>query len=128
MVNHRRPATTPDSTWRTYKISHGLFCALFLGSVIFGLADLTASYAEFVHLGFSSWSFHVLTIAKVLGLFAIMSNRSRTLKDFAFAGFLYDLTLALIGHLVIPELKAILPAVCLGLWAWTFRTNRKVFP
>jgi uncharacterized membrane protein len=127
-VTHLWPPHVPDKLWRTFAISHGLFCALFIGSVVFGLADLNASYAEFVHLGFSSWAFHVLTIAKVLGVVAIMSNRSRTLKDFAFAGFLFDLSLALIGHLVVPEPKAILPAVCLGLWAWTFRTNRKMYP
>jgi hypothetical protein len=127
-VNHLRPPHVPNKSWRAFLTSHGLFCALFIGSVVFGLADLDASYSEFVHLGFSSWAFHVLTIAKVLGVVAIMSNRSRTLKDFAFAGFLFDLSLALIGHLVIPEPKAILPAACLGLWVWTFRTNRRLYP
>ena len=127
-TSHRRPVGVPDTQWRRFQISHGLFCALFIGSVVFGLADLDASYSEYIHLGFSTWSFHVLTVAKVLGVIAITSNRSRTLKDFAFAGFLFDLLLALIGHLVIPEAKALLPAVCLVLWAWTFHTNRNVFP
>ncbi len=124
----RRPQSVDGSKWKMFVISHGVFCALFIGSVIFGLLDLDASYREYVHLGFSNWSLHVLNVGKVLGVLAILSNRFRTLKDFAFAGFLFDLGLALIAHLVVPEAKAVLPAACLGLWAWTFYANRRVFP
>ncbi len=110
---------------RRYLVALGVFTALFGGSIIFGLIDLDASRAEFSHLGFPYWSFFALTLGKGLGLAAVLSNRWQTLKHFAFAGFMFDLILALGAHLAQPEIKAILPALSLGIWAWAFLEDRR---
>ncbi len=122
-------ANTPSiTTQRLYWIATGLFTALFTGSVIFGLFDLNDSYREFQHLEFPAWSFIFLTVAKVLGLIAVLSNRSQTLKDFAFAGFLYDLLLALGAHIAQQEIKVLLPLLSLPIWAFAFIMNRRMYP
>ncbi len=119
--------TTYFTTARLYWIATGLFLALFIGSVILGLADINESYKEFVHLEFPAWSFIALTVAKVLGLVAIVTNRSQTLKDFAFAGFLYDLLLALGGHIAHQEIKALLAGFGLIVWVFAFVMDRRFF-
>jgi hypothetical protein len=116
------------TTQRLYWIATGLFTALFTGSVVFGLLDLNESYKEFQRLEFPAWSFIFLTVAKVLGLIAILSNRSQTLKDFAFAGFLYDLLLALGGHIAQREIQVLLPLLSLPIWAFAFIMNRRMYP
>jgi DoxX-like family len=119
--------TTYFTTRRLYRMATGLFLALFVGSVILSLADINESYKEFVHLEFPAWSFIALTVAKVLGLVAIVTNRSQTLKDFAFAGFLYDLLLALGGHIAHQELKALLAVFGLLVWVFAFVMDRRFF-
>jgi DoxX-like family len=129
-ANMRDVAIDFDSptTRRKYLIAMGLFSALFLGSAIFGLLDIDASYAEWRHLGYPLWTFYALTIAKVVGIAAILSNRSTRLKQFAFAGFLYDLLLALGSHIAQPEVKLILPLSCLGIWGFAYFMDSRVFP
>ena len=50
------------------------------------------------------------------------------LVSFAFAGFLFDLLLALFAHIAQMEIKLLLPIFGLGLWWFAFAMNRKVFP
>jgi hypothetical protein len=117
-----------SATKRKYQIALGLFSALFLGSAVFGLLEIDASYLEWRHLGYPIWTFYALTIAKVVGVCTILSNRSTRLKQFAFAGFLYDLLLALGAHIAVPEVKLILPLSCLGIWGFAYFMDSKVFP
>ncbi len=116
------------ATVRLYWLATGLFTLLFAGSIILGLGDLNASYEEYTHLGFPNWSVFFNSLAKFLGLIAIFWNKSRTLKDFAFAGFLFDLLLALVAHIVQMEIKWLLPVFGIALWCFAFVMNRKVFP
>jgi hypothetical protein len=113
---------------RCYWIATGLFCALFIGSVIFGFADIQASYDEYRHLQYPEWLLYPLSLAKVLGVIAILSNKSQTLKDFAYAGFLYDLLCALGGYIAQQEIKILLPIFGIGLWIFAFVMDRKYYP
>jgi hypothetical protein len=111
-----------------YWVAMTPFIALFGGSVLFGLADIEASYREFTHLGFPEWSFYFLTIAKALGIVAVLTNKSQVLKDFAFSGFLFDLLLAVSSHTANHEIKFLLPLASLGVWALAFTADRRKFP
>ncbi len=115
------------TTQRLYWIATGLFVLLFGGSIILALSDLGESFREYAHLEFPAWSVYFNTVAKALGLCAILSNQSRTLKDFAFAGFLYDLLLALGGHIAQMEIKVLLPIAGLGIWGFAFYMDRIYF-
>jgi hypothetical protein len=103
LPNFSIPGST--STVRLYCIATGLFTALFAGSIVLGLGDLNESYIEYTRLGFTAhWQVFFNSFGKLLGLLAIFHNRSRTLKDFAFAGFFFDLLLALFGHIAQGEI------------------------
>jgi hypothetical protein len=108
-----------------YKVLITLFSLLFIGSVIFGYSDLQASYDEYKHLEFPAWLLHPLSVAKVLGVIAILKSKSQSIKDFAYAGFLFDLLCALGGHIAQHEIKIILPVVCIFLWFFTYRIDKK---
>ena len=125
--NFSIPGST--STVRLYWIAIGLFTALFGGSIVLGLSDLSESYLEYTRLGFTQpWQVFFNSFAKLFGLLAIFQNRSRTLKDFAYAGFFFDLLLALFGHIFQGEIKFLLPIFGLVLWSFAFTMDRKAFP
>lgn len=122
-------STTQPQTVPLYRIATGLFSVLFLGSAVFGLVDLDASKAEWLHLQYPWWTFFALTAGKVIGVGVIVSNKfPRFIKDYAFAGFLFDLLLATGAHLAVPEIKVLLPVTCLGLWAFAVMMDNRRFP
>jgi hypothetical protein len=128
-LDQKQVVDTDPRTVRLYWIATGLFSALFLGSAVFGLLDLKASEVEWAHLGYPWWTFFALTIAKVVGVATIVSNRlPRVVKDFAFAGFLYDLLLAAGAHLAIPEVNVALPIAASGIWVFAFIMDSRRFP
>jgi hypothetical protein len=51
-------------------------------------------------LGYPLYLMKILGLAKILGAIAIVSNRSRTLKEWAYAGFAFDLLGATASHLL----------------------------
>lgn len=57
----------------------------------------------FTSLGFPTYIIYPLAIAKILGLIAIWTGRSRTLKEWAYAGFFFDFVLAASAHLQIAD-------------------------
>ncbi|WP_407572487.1 DoxX family protein [Deinococcus altitudinis] len=132
MIEFFRPnlaVSGASSTVRLYWIATGLFTLLFAASILLGLGDLKESYTEYTRLGFTEpWQVYFNSLGKIFGLLAIYHNRSRTLKDFAFAGFFFDLLLALVAHIAQGESKFLIPLVSLGIWWFAFAMNRKVFP
>ena len=53
----------------------------------------------FTVLGFPTYIIYPLAIAKILGLIAIWSNKSKVLKEWAYAGFTFNLLLATSAHI-----------------------------
>jgi uncharacterized membrane protein len=58
---------------------------------------------SFVKLGYPTYLIYPLAIAKLLGLIAIWTNKSRLLKEWAYAGFFFDMVLASVAHLSIMD-------------------------
>jgi hypothetical protein len=117
------------ATVRLYWLATGLFTLLYLGSLALTFSDLEASFKSYASLGFPSmWVVFFNGIGKVLGLAAIYQNRSNTLKDFAFAGFLFNLLIATFAHISTADSGVVLSALGLILWVFAFVMNRKVFP
>lgn len=116
-----------NTTRNLYWTATVLFGLLFIGSAILGVVDPQASYDEYRHLEFPAWILYPLSLLKVLGIVAIVWNGSKTLKNFAFAGFLYDLLLALGGHIAQQEIKVLLAVFGLVLWAFAFVMDRIYF-
>ena len=70
----------------------------------------------FTHLGYPTYVIYPLAIAKILGIVAVWSNRSRILKNLAYAGFLYCLLLAVSAHVVAGDGPETIPAALTFIW------------
>ncbi len=76
----------------------GLFVAVFLYSAVWSLVDVDGTRADTLALGFPAWTSLPLALAKLAGLAVILSRRFGALTWLAFAGFFYDVVLALGAH------------------------------
>ena len=57
----------------------------------------------FSNLAYPTFIIYPLAIAKILGLLAIWTKKSNTLKEWAYAGFFFDFILALSAHLYVKD-------------------------
>ena len=81
----------------------------------------------FTRLGFPTYIIYPLAIAKILGLIAIWSRKSKMLKEWAYAGFFFDFVLALSAHLVVKDGEWIPAFVALILLSISYLWSNKVF-
>lgn len=117
---------SPKQRQIAYWVATGLFCLMFVASAVWTLVDIPGTIKETQELGYPSFTVVPLGIAKLLGIVAILSNRSKGLKEFAFAGFLYDLILALLGHYYHPGVGTGIGVAIFGivLWVLAFLADR----
>lgn len=57
----------------------------------------------FTALGFPTYLIYPMATAKILGIIAICTKKSQTLKEWAYAGFFFNLVLAIIAHLGVND-------------------------
>ena len=57
----------------------------------------------FESLSYPTYLVYPLAVAKILGIIAILSRKSKMLKEWAYAGFFFDLILATTAHVSIGE-------------------------
>jgi len=86
-----------------YLISTGLISALMLMSAGMYFFNNQMVRETFEALGYPSYIIYPLAIAKILGIIAIWSNISQSLKEWAYAGFFFDLLLAFFAHIMIGD-------------------------
>ena len=110
-----------------YWIVTGLLSAFMLFSAsmyFFKYADVAA---EFTALGFPTFIIYPLAVAKILGIIAIISKISKSLKEWAYAGFFFDFLLAAGGHIAVKDgeyLGAIVALVLLGI---SYFLDKRIF-
>lgn len=110
-----------------YWIATGLMSAIFLFSAIMYILAYERASDFFTNLGFPTWLIYPLAILKISGLIAVITKKSKFLKELAYAGFLFDTILALVAHLAVSDgehMPAIL-AIIFITTSWVF--DRKVF-
>lgn len=86
-----------------YYISTGLLTALMLlssGMYIFNNEEISKVFES---LGYPAYIVYPLATAKILGLLAIWTNKSASLKEWAYAGFFFDFILAFFAHYMVGE-------------------------
>ena len=108
-----------------FYVATGLLSALMLFSAtnfIFNNAEVSTL---FVALGYPAYIIYPLATAKILGLIAIWSNYSKTLKELAYAGFFYVSLLALSAHLNVGDGGFGPAAVALVLWTVSYIFEKK---
>lgn len=83
-----------------YFVVTGLLTALMCmsaGMYIFNNAEVAKNFTS---LGYPTYIIYPLAVAKVLGLIAIWTDFSKSLKEWAYAGFFFNTFLAASAHLV----------------------------
>ncbi len=81
----------------------------------------------FTFLGFPSFIIYALAVAKLLGLLAIWSNKSKLLKEWVYAGFFFDFVLALGAHLVAADGQSAMAAIAISLLIASRINDSKAF-
>jgi uncharacterized membrane protein len=105
-----------------YWIATGLLTANMLFSAGMYIFKHEMVIGMFEALSYPAYIIYPLAIAKILGLIAIWSNKSKTLKEWAYAGFVFELLLAASAHINVSdggEFAAIIVLV-LTLLSYTF--------
>ena len=87
----------------TYWISTGLLTALMLMSAGMYILKHDEIEIAFQLLGYPTYIIYPLAIAKILGLIAIWTNKSKFLKEWAYAGFFFDFVLAFFAHFMVGD-------------------------
>jgi hypothetical protein len=97
--------SSPKAITIAYWIVTGLFCLEMLFTAYYELAILPQAAQAFARLGFANDWFRVeLSWAKVGGVLALILPMAPTrLKEWAYAGFAFNLVSALIAHISISD-------------------------
>lgn len=82
-----------------YWISTGLLSAFMLFNVLAYLLQHSAVTETFTGLGYPAYLIYPLALSKLLGVIAILSRKSKLLKEWAYAGFFFNFLIALSAHL-----------------------------
>lgn len=109
-----------------YWIFTGLLSALMITSATRYLVDVEQFQQYFVNFGYNGRIVIPLAIAKILGIIAILTNKVRFLKEWAYAGFLFDFLLALEAHIAVNDNYYFGPIIALVLWAGSYFFYRNV--
>ena len=112
----------------TYWISTGLLTAMMLMSAGMYFLNNEMVRETFIRLGYPAYMVYPLASAKILGLTAILTNKSKTLKEWAYAGFFFDFVLALTAHLNINDGEYAPAAFAILLLAVSYVFGRKLQP
>lgn len=86
-----------------YFVATGLFTALMLfsaGMYFFKNADIVKGFTSF---GYPTYLIYPLAIAKLLGLVTIWQTKYKTVKEWAYAGFFFNVVLAFFAHVMISD-------------------------
>ncbi|MCA9572230.1 MAG: DoxX family protein [Myxococcales bacterium] len=86
-----------------YWMATGLFAFALAGSGVMDLV-LPPMLAEGMqHLGYPDYFVRILGVWKLLGVLALLAPGTRRLKEWAYAGFFFDLSGAVVSHLVMGD-------------------------
>jgi uncharacterized membrane protein YphA (DoxX/SURF4 family) len=116
----------------TYFATLGLFAFAMLGSGVMDVLQPASFKAAMSHLGYPAYVATILGVWKLLGVLAIVSPGRARLKEWAYAGFTFDLSGAFISHLVSGDgpSTAFVPLFLLGigLVSWATRIQGRRLP
>jgi hypothetical protein len=88
---------------RTYWVVTGLMVAFMMLGSVPDVLQLEQAASFIRHLGYPSYLLPFLGIAKIVGIAAVLVPSLRTIKEWAYAGLVIDLTGALYSHLSVGD-------------------------
>ncbi len=126
---------TSNTSEKRKKIIYWIFTLwMALGMVSTAIVQLLKNkdeLANFTNLGYPSYLMTILGVWKLLGVIAILIPKQLLLKEWAYAGFFFVMSGAVISHLIVGDTAGrTFPAVlllALVLISWYFRpSSRKI--
>jgi len=106
-------------------ISKGLLSGIMLMSVWAYLFEHETSSQNFLAFGHPTHIIYPLALAKILGLIALWTKGFPTLKEWAYAGFTFNILIALLAHIVVKDILVVVPIAALVFVAISYLTYRK---
>jgi hypothetical protein len=104
---------------KTTKILYWVFTILLIALMLFSAVGTFMNNPQGVefakHLGYPLYVFKFLAVAKILGIIAILVPGNRRLKEWAYAGFTFDLVGAVYSGLSVGDSLVVWIPVFVGL-------------
>ena len=110
-----------------YWLVTGILCLMMLASAAMYLTKHEEAAKVFASLNYPAYLVYLLATAKILGVAAILTKKSKTLKEWAYAGFCFNFVLALAAHLNARDGGFIVPVVALALLFASYFLDRKIY-
>ncbi len=110
-----------------YWILTGLICLWMTFQGVMFIIGPAGFHEMFSKLGFPGWLVLPLGIAKLLAVVAILSKKSKLLKDLAYAGLAIDFIVAFGSHLIAGDGQWPASLIASIILAGSFYFDRKVF-
>ncbi len=112
-----------------YWVTTGLTAFVFLSGGAADVARISGVMEGMTHLGYPAYFTTILGVWKVLGGIAVLAPRFPRLKEWAYAGMLFDLTGASASHAAVgdPAAKVATPLIILGIVmaSWALRPESR---
>ena len=86
-----------------YWMATGLLSAFMIMNAVMYVIQNDLVSEMFVSLGYPTYLIYPLGTAKILGIIAILTRRSKLLKEWAYGGFFFNFLLALTAHLIVGD-------------------------
>ena len=108
---------SPRSIKITYWVLNILFCLFHIMDAIGGLSKVKAGVDAMNAMGYPLYLMPFLSVLKLLGVIALLQDKFKTIKEWAFAGFAFTLIGATVSHAAINDKVAfiIMPVVFLAI-------------
>ena len=110
-----------------YWIVTGLFCLFMLASAAIETFMFGESVKFLAELGYPAHIAYVLPVTKFLGAIAIFTRYSKTLTEWAYAGFFFDFVLAALAHIFSGVPTAAGAIIMLAFLMTSYFLGRRVF-
>jgi uncharacterized membrane protein YphA (DoxX/SURF4 family) len=114
----------------TFRILTGLVCLVFVGSGMANLLHLPHIAKDMAHLGYPAYFSTILGAWKILGAWAVAIPAFPRVKEWAYAGMIFDLSGAAISRAVAGDGAAgVVPPLlvaCLVVASWALRPEARV--
>ena len=110
-----------------YWIVTGLLCLMMLASAVMYIVNHDEAAKVFASLNYPAYLVYPLAMAKILGVAAIITKKSKSLKEWAYAGFFFDFALAVAAHLHARDGGFAAPLAALALLLTSYFLDRKIY-
>ena len=116
-----------------YWIATGLFCLAMTAGGTMNLLRADIQKESIGALGYPEYLMTILGVAKLLGVIALLIPGAPLLKEWAYAGFTFDLLGAAASHAFVGDaaMEIMLPLIILGISAvsyWLRPSSRRLRP